>query len=209
MQLEEKEELANALTHGIGILLSIVGAVVLISTGTQNWEAYRIAGLTLFCFSLLLVYTSSTVYHCVKTDSLKQFFQKVDHISIYILIGGTHTPFVLLYLNNSFGRNYLIALWGLIFIGILYKIFMMGRWKWLSLAFYIFLGWMAIFIIPNMWEELPSVVFSWILIGGLSYTVGTIFYSWEKLPYHHAIWHLFVLGGSLGHFIALTYAYQA
>jgi len=140
MQIEEKEELANALTHGIGILLSIIGAAILISMGIQNWEAYRVAGLALFCFSLLLVYTSSTVYHCVKKASLKQIFQKIDHISIYILIGGTHTPFVLLYLNNNFGRNYLIVLWSLIFIGILYKIFLMGKWKWLSLAFYIFLG---------------------------------------------------------------------
>ncbi|MFT5764838.1 MAG: hemolysin III, partial [Saprospiraceae bacterium] len=103
--------------------------------------------------------------------------------------------------------NYLITLWGLILIGILYKIFLIGRWKWFSLAFYIFLGWMAVFIIPSMKDQMSSSVFYWILAGGVSYTTGTIFFAWEKLPYHHAIWHLFVLGGSAGHYVAMVYAY--
>lgn len=208
MVSEEKQEFANALTHGLGILLTIIGAFILIPLGLQKWQAFHTIGLSLFCCTLLMVYTSSTVYHIVKTKKLKQLLQKIDHISIYMLIGGTHTPFVLLYLNNDFGRNYLIVLWSLIAFGILYKIFLMGRWKWLSLAFYIFLGWMAIFIIPAMWDDLPGRVFYWILAGGVSYTVGTIFYSWESLAYHHAIWHVFVLGGSAGHFVALWYAYQ-
>ena len=207
MTTEQKEELANALTHGIGILLTIIGSIYLISTSLQKWETYRVAGLSLFCFSLFMVYTSSTVYHIVKNPRLKYNLKILDHISIYLLIGGTHTPFVLLYLNNSFGRNYLLTLWGLLLIGILYKTFLIGRWKWFSLAFYIFLGWMAVFIIPGMMDQMSSEVFYWILIGGLSYTAGTIFFAWEKLPYHHAIWHLFVLGGSAGHYVAMIYAY--
>lgn len=207
MTKADQQEVANALTHGIGILLTLIGAISLIAVGVQQWQPYHIFGLSLFCFSLLMVYTSSTIYHCVKNDWLKQLFKKIDHISIYLLIGGTHTPFVFIYLNNNFGRNYLLVLWGLIILGILYKIFLIGRWKWFSLAFYIFLGWMAVFIIPSMWEELPSVVFRWILIGGISYTIGTIFYSWNTLPFHHAIWHIFVLVGSIGHYIALYYAY--
>ncbi len=207
MSSEEKQEIANAVTHGIGILLTLIGSISLIAKGVHKWEVHHVFGLSLFCFSLLLVYTSSTVYHCVKGDWLKRLFKIIDHISIYILIGGTHTPFVLLYLNNNYGQNYLIALWGLIILGILYKIFMIGKWKWVSLVFYIFLGWMAIFIIPVMWDQLPTSVFSWILAGGIFYTVGTVFYSWEKLNYHHAIWHLFVLGGSIGHYTAMHLAY--
>ncbi|MFT5166685.1 MAG: hemolysin III [Saprospiraceae bacterium] len=207
MEMEQKQELANALTHGIGILLTIIGSIVLIFIGVQKWQGYHIFGLALFCFSLLMVYTSSTIYHCVKGNWQKYVLKKIDHISIYLLIGGTHTPFVLLYLDNDFGRNYLITLWGLILIGILYKIFLIGRWKWFSLAFYIFLGWMAVFIIPSMKDQMSSSVFYWILAGGVSYTTGTIFFAWEKLPYHHAIWHLFVLGGSAGHYVAMVYAY--
>jgi len=208
MVLEEREELANAITHGLGILLTIIGAFVLIPLGVNKWQEFHTIGLSLFCFTLLMVYCSSTIYHLVKTTTLKRLLKKIDHISIYMLIGGTHTPFVLLYLNNDFGRNYLLILWGLIAFGILYKIFLIGRWQWLSLTFYIFLGWMAVFIIPAMWDQLPAIVFYWILGGGISYTIGTIFYSWESLAYNHAIWHLFVLGGSFGHFLALWYAYQ-
>jgi len=207
MPREDQQEVANAITHGVGILLTIIGSIVLIGTGLQKWTAIHIFGLSLFCFSLLSVYTSSTIYHCIKEDAIKAIFRKIDHICIYILIGGTHTPFVLIYQWNSFGQYYLIALWSLILIGILYKVFFMGRWKWVSLVFYIFLGWMAVFIIPSMRSEMPDIVFYWIIAGGVFYTLGTIFYSWEKLPYHHAIWHVFVLGGSAGHYIAMLYAY--
>lgn len=204
---EEKYEIANAITHGLGILLSLIAAIPLVSIGVQNWEWYHVAGLSTFCLSLLLVYTSSTIYHCVKKPYSKKLFRKIDHICIYILIGGTHTPFVLKYLNNNYGHYYLLTLWGLIILGVLYKIFLIEKWQWLSLAFYIFLGWMAIFIIPVMWNELPLIVFTWILTGGILYSLGTIFYSWKKLPYHHSIWHMFVLGGSIGHYIAMIYAY--
>ncbi len=208
MTIKEKEEFANVLSHSLGIILSILGTIYLVSIGLQKWEVYHVAGLSLFCFSLLMVYTSSTIYHWVNKPHLKQALQKLDHISIYLLIGGSHTPFVLLYLNNSFGRNYLFILWGLILIGILYKIFFIDRWKWFSLLFYITLGWIAVFIIPSMKDQMSSIVFYWIIAGGLSYTLGTIFFAWEKLPYHHAIWHLFVLGGSISHYLAMVYAYK-
>lgn len=196
------------LTHGFGIVLSIIGSFALIKIGIEHWQDYHIIGLILFCSSLLMVYISSTIYHSVKGTWQKYVLQKIDHISIYFLIGGTHTPFVLRYLNNDFGWNYLMALWGLIGIGILYKIFFIKRWKRFSLAFYIFLGWMAIFIIPGMKDEMPVLVFFWIIAGGLLYTMGTLFFAWEKLPYHHAIWHLFVLAGSAGHYFAVYYAYS-
>lgn len=207
MTIDQKQEFANVLTHAIGIVLSLIGIVILLNIGLQKGSTTQVVGLSIFSFSLLAVYTASTVYHSVERLSLKFLLKKIDHIAIYLLIGGTHTPFVLLYENNTFGRNYLIALWGLIVLGIIYKLFFIGKWKWLSLVFYIFLGWMAVFIIPSMMDEMPCVVLYWILIGGVSYTLGTIFYAWSNLPYHHAIWHIFVIGGSMGHYIALLYAY--
>lgn len=208
MNFEQKQEFANVITHAIGIFLTLIGAFFLLNLGIKNASNQQTIGLALFLFSLLAVYTASTVYHSVWRKSLKPILKKIDHIAIYLLIGGTHTPFVLLYENNSFGKYYLLTLWGLIVLGILYKIFLIGKWQWVSLAFYIFLGWMAVFIIPRMMDDMPDSVFTWILVGGLSYTAGTVFYALERIPYNHAIWHLFVLAGSIGHYIAIYLAYN-
>lgn len=204
---KDKEERANVITHGLGIILAILGAFPMLSLGWFNWQAHHLVGLAIFCTSLLLVFIASTVYHSVE-GPLKKKLKTIDHICIYLLIGGSHTPFVLRYLNNDYGQKYLMILWGLIAFGIIYKLFLIGRWKWLSLGFYIFLGWMAIFIMPSLRAEMPDSVFDWILIGGISYTIGAVFYAWEKLPYSHAVWHLFVIGGSFSHWLAMLYAYQ-
>ncbi|MFK8103626.1 MAG: hemolysin III family protein [Saprospiraceae bacterium] len=203
-----KEELANAITHGLGLLLSIIGIPVLISFGVDQAAFSQIIGLAIFCFSLLMVYTSSTLYHSFQHVALKKAFRLIDHISIYFLIAGTHTPFILMYLNNTKGTIFLILLWTLVGIGVLYKLFFMNRFKWFSLIFYLGLAYMAVFTLPSMMEVMSMTCLFWIIGGGVSYTLGTFFYVFEKIPYHHAIWHLFVIGGSLCHFIALLEAVQ-
>jgi len=201
-----EEETANALTHGIGLLLALIGMPVLLAMSVQYQHAPQIIGVVVFGFSIFLVYAVSTVYHAVSHPWVKRRLRVADHICIYFLIGGSHTPFVLLYLNNAFGWTFLAILWGLILLGILYKLFFFGQYPWLSLVFYIFLGWTAIFTIPYMMETMSLICLYWIIAGGLCYTLGTIFYSWETLNYHHAIWHLFVIGGSTGHYVALLIA---
>ncbi len=204
---KDREEKANVITHGVGILLAVVGAFPMISLGLLKWQPPHQIGLTIFCVSLFLVFLASTIYHAV-SGNLKKRFKVIDHICIFLLIGGSHTPFVLRYLNNDYGHNYLIILWSLIVFGIIYKLFLIGRWEWLSLAFYLFLGWMAVFIMPSLKAEMPNHVFGWILIGGISYTIGAVFYAWNKIPYNHAIWHVFVIGGGFSHWLAMLYAYQ-
>lgn len=202
-----REEIANIITHGIGFLLFAGASPILLKFAAKSGTWYQILGLGIFCLSLLMVYSSSTIYHSILDQKLKGIFQKIDHICIYFLIAGTHTPFLLLYLNKPYGWAFLVFLWTIALIGILYKIFFMGRYKKLSLWLYIFMGWSAIFTIPLMFEQMNSNTIYGLVGGGLSYSLGTIFFVWEKLPFNHAIWHVFVIGGSLGHFLALFYCF--
>ena len=203
----EREEFANAITHGLGLLLSLIGVPILLSLGVKGENWFQVLGLSIYCFSLLMVYTASTVYHSINHPWYKRAFRKIDHISIYFLIAGTHTPLLVKYLNNGLGTLYLCILWGLVVIGIIYKAFFIHRLKVLSIVFYLGLGWMAVLTLPPMLDQMNDPCFYWILIGGAFYMLGMIFYLWEKIPYSHSIWHLFVIAGSIGHYIALLYAY--
>ncbi len=204
----EREEFANAITHGFGILLTLIGSPVLLGLGMQGGNWMEVFGLSVFCFSLLLVYTSSTVYHCIKDPWFKRVFRKIDHICIYFLIAGTHTPLLLKFLRNDLGLLYLGILWALVVVGIFYKSFFLHRFKILSLVFYLGLGWMAVLTLPAMLDQMSAACLRWVIIGGAFYMLGIIFFILEKVPYSHSIWHLFVLGGSIGHFIAMIYAYS-
>jgi len=203
----QREEFANAITHGFGVLLTLVGTPVLLYLGMKEGNWQQILGLSIYCFSLLMVYTASTVYHSITNPWYKRAFRKIDHISIYFLIAGTHTPLLIKFLNNGLGTFYLIILWGLVAIGVIYKAFFIHRLKFLSLIFYIGLGWMAVLTVPRMLDRMNDACLYWLIIGGAFYTLGIIFYVWEKIPFGHSIWHLFVLAGSIGHFIALLYAF--
>jgi hemolysin III len=204
----EREEFVNAVTHAIGILLVLIGSPILLGLGLKGGNWSQIFGLVIYCFSLLMVYTSSTIYHSINHPWYKRVLRKIDHISIYFLIAGTHTPFLIKYLNNSLGMTYLAILWGLVLIGIIYKSFFIHRLKFLSVIFYLGLGWMAVLTVPPMLDQMNNDCFKWIAIGGGFYTFGVIFYVWEKLPFSHSIWHLFVIAGSVGHFIAMLYAFS-
>ncbi len=200
-----KEELANIITHGMGLLLFIVGTPVLLSMGVKNGTWYQVLGLSIFCFSLLIVYASSTAYHSIIDQRLKGIFQIVDHICIYFLIAGTHTPLILSYMHRPVGWTFLGLLWLMVLIGIFFKVFFMGRFRRLSILIYVIMGWSGLVVLPDMIDQMDSSVFFWIMTGGISYSIGVIFFVWRKIPYHHAIWHLFVIGGSAAHFLAMIY----
>jgi hemolysin III len=194
-------EVANFYTHAVGVFLCLVGLPLLVS----RVEAASLPtfGFWVFGISAIILYFASTIYHGVQRPKQKYLLQKLDHIAIYFLIAGTNTPFVQLYLDAPWNLYYLLAMWGLVFMGTIYKIFFFGRWPIFSTIFYLALGWMAVLVIPAMMNSMPMTSFWWIVIGGVSYSVGVIFYSWERLYYHHAIWHVFVLGGTAGHYMAL------
>lgn len=200
---QSREESANALTHGLGVLLCLVGIPALLQEAIPNSSWFQQAGLCVFCISLLMVYLSSTVYHCLSAERLKRLWHRIDHISIYFLIAGTHTPFLLYFAEAQEAHIFLQLIWGMVAVGVFYKLFFFGRYEWLSVLYYVVLGWMALVTIPAMVGGMSDEILFWIIAGGLSYTFGVIFFLWEKLPYHHAIWHLFVLGGSAGHFAAM------
>lgn len=195
------EEKVNTLTHAFGLLLGLVLAPFILYKARLMPAHFW--GVTVFMLSLLAVYLSSTLYHSAKTARWKFLLRKVDHICIYFLIAGTHTPFLLIYLPNSEGYLYLAILWGLVLFGIAYKLLFFGKWEWFSLALYLGMGWMAIFTLPPMLDQMPASSLNWIIFGGIAYTTGVFFYARHSLKYHHAIWHVFVLAGSTGHFMAV------
>lgn len=202
-----KEELANIVTHAFGFILFIVASPILLAIGLKTGSWQQVVGLGIFCFTLLIVYASSTVYHSLIDQRLKHFFQIVDHICIYFLIAGTHTPLVLIYLDRPLGWIFLAGLWLMVLIGILFKIFFFGRFKRLSLLLYILMGWSGLLVLPQMISQMSTLVFYCIFAGGFSYTTGVFFFVSRKIPYHHAIWHVFVIGGSFAHFLAMVYCF--
>lgn len=197
-----KEERANILTHGFGFVAALVGIPFLFSTMESNSNSYQFA-LIIFSFSMLLVYAASTIYHFMIDEKRKFLWKKIDHIAIYFLIAGTNTPLVIQYLENPLARNYLILLWSMVAIGIIYKLFLIGKYQYFSLVFYIILGGLGIGVIAPMLEKMPIESFYWLLSGGIAYLVGTVFYMWKKLPFSHAIWHLFVLTGTFCHYMSI------
>ena len=198
------EEHANVLTHALAILLCVPAIIFLQNTGIENGASpLEMTGLRIFSYSMLVVYCSSTIYHLSRRPAIRFKLQILDHITIYFLIAGTHTPYLLYYLNNPTGYFYLGILWGMVALGIIYKLFFFGKLKLLSVLFYLGMGWMAIFTLPPMLDQLAPGVLYWTLVGGVLYTTGVVFFLWEKLPFHHMIWHLLVMGGSGSHFVAV------
>jgi len=199
------EEILNSLTHGFGLLISIAGLIFLIVYSSIYGDLKHIISCTIFGITLVLLYTSSTLYHSFKKPNLKHVFKICDHSCIYILIAGTYTPFLLVTLQGTIGWSMLVLVWSLTLIGISLKVFFVHRFKVISTIAYILMGWIIIFAIKPLFETLPVGGLALLISGGLAYTFGTIFYSWKKLPFNHAIWHLFVLGGSVCHFFSIMF----
>lgn len=199
------EEIANAVIHGIGALLSIAALVLLLVFSAINGQPWSIFSSVIYGSSLIILYTSSTLYHSFQRQKIKDLFEIFDHSAIYILIAGTYTPFALITLNGRLGWIIFSVVWGLAAIGIIFKIFFVKRFRILSTILYIAMGWLVVFAMEPLVTNLDFWGVVWLVIGGILYTVGTIFYVWRKIPYHHAIWHLIVLAGSICHFFSVFF----
>ena len=197
------EEKASSITHGLGILFSLVAIPYLILAAHEKSAAATVWAVSVFGFGLLMVYTSSTLYHAARQIHTKHIFRIWDHISIFILIAGTYTPMVIIYTDRLTCIIFLSIMWSIVIAGSCMKIFYTGKNKVFSVCLYLALGWMALFIIKPLYANMPLPVMAWAVAGGLAYTFGVIFYLWKNLQYHHAIWHLFVLTGSITHFFAV------
>jgi len=204
-----KQEIANSVSHGLGILFGIVAIPLLIAQVAQSGQTMLTVGVSVYAFSFLLVYTCSTLYHGFQQPLVKKVLQILDHISIYFLIAGSYTPFILVYVFNQVGIIILLTLWGLTLVGIVFKIFFTHRFKYLSTTIYVLMGWMLLAGGKTFFVNLPADVLTLIVVGGVLYSLGVIFFLWEKLVYHHLIWHLFVLAASICHFVAVVLAVMA
>jgi hemolysin III len=194
------EEFYNVLTHGLGFLLSIAGLVLLLSyQGYENGVA--ILGVFLYGISLMILYFASTAYHYVNSESKKDFFRKVDHISIYLLIAGTYSPVVLISLAHSNGWILFWTVWGIAGLGLILKIFFTGRFEIISVLLYLIMGWLIVFDFTALTEVIDTNGLWLLMGGGAAYTIGIIFYAIHKVKFSHVIWHLFVLAGSILHFL--------
>lgn len=199
------EEVVNAITHGIGTLLAVAGLVLLTVFAYLYGDMWHVISSSIYGTTLVLLYLASTLYHSFTNERVKYIFKIIDHSAIYLLIAGTYTPFTLIPLHGTLGWTVFGLVWGLAVLGITLKVFFVGRFKLISTMCYVFMGWFIIFAIKPLIATVPTLGIVWLMIGGLFYTLGTIFYLWHKLPYHHAIWHLFVLAGSISHFIAVFF----
>ncbi len=196
------EERFNALSHGFGLLLSLFGTGWLWQSSSGSMVAQRIACLV-FGFSLIVLYLASTLYHSVRHPRWKRRLRVMDHMAIYLLIAGTYTPFLVAYVHRPWRLVLLGMVWILALSGMIFEGLFTGRFSRLSTALYVALGWLAVLMFPVLWHHLPTGALVLIIAGGLAYTGGVVFYRRERLPFHHAIWHLFVLAGSAFHYAAV------
>lgn len=198
-----KEELANALSHGVGLVLGLIGIPFLIQKAVETDQLSDLIGGIAFSFGIVMVYTFSTLYHASKNPRWKSKLQIWDHISIYFLIAGSYTPMVLAVLKQDKAILFLSILWASVFLGSLFKLFFTGRFKVLSVVIYLTMGWLAVFFFQDILEKISIETLGWIGAGGLAYTVGVYFYIKSEKPYYHTIWHIFVLAGTIAHFVAV------
>jgi hemolysin III len=197
------EEIANAITHGIGLLLSIAGFVVLLVLAALRGTAWHIVACSIYGATLICLYTASTLYHAVISPRVKRALRIFDHSAIYLLIAGTYTPFLLVSLRGPWGWSLFGVIWGLALAGVLFKFWFVERFAILSTAVYIAMGWLVVIAAKPVITHLPLTAIIWLLAGGLAYTGGVIFFAAKRIPYSHAIWHLFVLAGSICHYFAV------
>lgn len=199
------EEIANSITHALGILFSITGMIVLMLSSSESGNAWRIISCAVFGMTLILLYTASTLYHGIQNPRAKSFMRIMDHSTIFLLIAGTYTPFMLVNLRGPWGWSLFGVVWGLALFGIFVQTALLRQWVGLSVALYVIMGWAIVVAVKQMLVAVAPSGMMLLLAGGLAYTFGIIFYVWHRLPYHHAIWHLFVLAGSTFHFFAVLF----
>ncbi len=198
-----REELANMLTHGVGVVAALAGGTALIVLAALEGDPYGIVGVAVFAATLVLLYSASTLYHAARTPRAKRRLKVLDHAAIYLLIAGTYTPFTLVGLRGAWGWSLFGVILGLAGVGVVFKLLAAGRFPRLSTAIYVAMGWLVMIAVVPMVRELDPAVIAWLVAGGLAYTSGTAFYHSRRIPYAHAVWHGFVLAGSVCHAVAV------
>ncbi len=198
-----REELANSVTHAAGALMALFGGAVLIIRAAVRGSALHVVTVSIFSATLVLLYTSSTLYHAIPSHGAKQRLKLLDHVAIYLLIAGTYTPFALVGLGGSWGWTIFGVIWGLAVLGIAFKLFFIGRFRRLSTAVYVGMGWVVVVAVVPLLQALDPWTLFWLAAGGICYTAGTLFYLSRRLRFGHSIWHLFVLAGSACHYCGI------
>ena len=199
------EEVANSVSHGLGFVLALAGAPILIVAATQRGTLSDVIAVSVFAAAMALMYLSSTIYHALPQGQAKRVFQVLDHSAIYLLIAGTYTPFTLGVLQGAWGWTLFGLVWGLAAFGVLVKAFAGIRWHGLSTALYLGMGWLALIAAKPLWESLPLAGLAWLLAGGIAYTAGVYFYAKKTLRFGHFVWHLFVVAGTACHYFAVLH----
>ncbi len=199
------EEIASSIIHGVGILLSLAALIIMVVFASRYGTAWHVAGAAVFGCGLILAYTSSTLYHSFQKARIKAVFRVLDHVSIFILIAATYTPLTLVNLRGPWGWSIFGVVWGLALFGIVVECSSLRRFRIASVLLYLGMGWTIIVALKPLLAMVQAGGLILLLVGGLFYTIGCLFYVWHRLPYNHAIWHLFVLAGSASHFFAVLF----
>ena len=202
-QYPANEEKFNVLTHGIGLLLSVVALVVLVVSASLKGTVWHVVSFSIYGSSLVVLYFASTAFHWFKNQKIRNRLNVFDHASIFLLIAGTYTPFLLVTLQGAWGWSIFGVVWGVATAGIVLKFFFAGRFNFLSTIIYVIMGWLIVIAIKPLVAALPFPGLMWLLAGGLSYSVGAVFFLLDKMPFNHAVFHVFVLVGSACHFITV------
>lgn len=200
------EEWANTLTHAFGVAAGAVGGAILIVMAALRGTTWDVVGVSIFTASLLALYSASTAYHATRHPARRRRLKILDHSAIYLLIAGSYTPFMIGRLRGGWGWSLFGVIWGLAIFGVIFKLFFTGRFKLLSTSIYVAMGWLVLIAVGPMLSRLGPVTLAWLLAGGIAYTAGTPFYHSVRMRYGHAVWHLFVLAGSICHAIAIATA---
>ena len=199
------EEIANSLSHGIGLALAIAATPILIIAALRYGSAWNLIGVSVFAASMMMLYSASTLYHALRHDKAKRFFRMLDHSAIFLLIAGTYTPFTLGILRGPWGWTLLALIWGLAALGLTLKAVFGVRFNKLSVVLYLVMGWLVVIAAPQILRVMPLSGLAWIAAGGVAYTGGVAFYAAHRVRYAHFAWHLFVLAGTVCHFFAVLW----
>jgi hemolysin III len=202
-RIARREEMANTLTHGVGMLAALGAGATLITLAAYRSSVWHIVATSIFVATLVMLYGASTAYHAVRSPTWKARLKVVDHAAIYLLIAGTYTPFTIGALRGGWGWSLFGVIWALAALGVVFKLFTAGRFKRVSTLIYVAMGWLVLIAVGPLVRHLEPVTLSWLLGGGVAYTAGTAFYLSRRMPFAHAVWHLFVLTGSLCHSMAV------
>ena len=200
-----KEEKANFVSHALGFLISVVGFFFLIVYAKSTGSIWNLACCTIYGISLIVLFGSSSIYHYITNRKLKRFFRRIDHLSIYLLIAGSYTPFTLINMRENWGWHLFITVWVLTFCGFILKIFFLDKYERFSVILYMLMGWLVIVAVKPLFSSIDLNGFLWLFGGGVVYSLGVVFFVLDRKPYFHAIWHIFVIGGSFCHFMAIFF----